>query len=114
MRIMEAAAGADWSDHLDLVGGPVGDLTLAEIERSGLRGRGGGWAPAAARLRAVRGCRTVVVNGMEGDPLSEKDTWLLQHAPHLVADGAAAVARLLGARSTVVAVPGGFGFGEEL
>ncbi|ROO84419.1 respiratory-subunit NADH dehydrogenase subunit [Actinocorallia herbida] len=106
MRLMQAAAGTGLRDHRDLVG-PAGELTLAEVERSGLRGRGGRWAPAAARLRAVRHCHTVVVNGMEGDPLSEKDTWLLQHAPHLVADGAVAVARMLGAREITVAVPEG-------
>ncbi|GAB2833631.1 hypothetical protein GCM10022221_35670 [Actinocorallia aurea] len=106
MRLMQAAAGTRLRDHLDLVG-PTGELTLAEVERSGLRGRGGRWSPAAARLKAARHCHTVVVNGMEGDPLSAKDTWLLQHAPHLVADGAVAVARLLGARETTVAVPEG-------
>ncbi|MDX6740265.1 hypothetical protein [Actinocorallia sp. A-T 12471] len=114
MRLMQAAAGSGWRDHVDLVG-PARGLALAEVERSGLRGRGGGWAPAAARLRAVRHCHTVVVNGMEGDPLSAKDTWLLQRAPHLVADGAVAVARLLGAKEISVAVPAGLdGLGQLL
>ncbi|MCD0449031.1 hypothetical protein LO762_07480 [Actinocorallia sp. API 0066] len=106
MRLTEAAAGHGWRDHRDLLG-PARDLTFAEVERSGLRGRGGFWTPTAARLRAVRRCHTVVVNGMEGDPLSAKDTWLLRHAPHLVVDGAVAAARLLGAREVVVAVPVG-------
>lgn len=114
MRLMEAAAGTGWREHLDLLG-PAREVTLAEIDRSGLRGRGGHWAPAAARLRGVRACHTVVVNGMEGDPLSAKDTWLLRHAPHLVADGAVAAAGLLGAREVVVAVPeGADGLGQML
>ncbi|GAA3209965.1 NADH-ubiquinone oxidoreductase-F iron-sulfur binding region domain-containing protein [Actinocorallia longicatena] len=55
-------------------------------------------------MASVRGCSTVIVNGMEGEPLSEKDGWLLTHAPHLVADGAIAAAELLGAREIVLAV----------
>jgi NADH:ubiquinone oxidoreductase subunit F (NADH-binding) len=77
------------------------------VEASGLRGRGGAGFPTGTKLRAVadrRGKPVVVVNATEGEPVSGKDSVLLRYAPHLVLDGAAAVARTLGARETIVAV----------
>jgi NADH:ubiquinone oxidoreductase subunit F (NADH-binding) len=89
-----------------LSGGPRHDL-IAAIDLSGLRGRGGAGFPAGKKLRAVAGRRgrpVVAVNATEGEPISGKDGVLLRHAPHLVLDGAVAVARALGAREAIVAV----------
>jgi len=80
---------------------------FAAVERSRLRGRGGGGFPTAQKLRAVangRGRPVVVVNGAEGEPASGKDKALLRHVPHLVLDGAAAAASALDARDVVVAI----------
>jgi len=77
------------------------------VEQSGLRGRGGSGFPTAAKLRAVsaqRGRPVVVVNAVEGEPVSGKDKVLLRHCPHLVLDGAVAAAAALGARTAFVAV----------
>jgi NADH:ubiquinone oxidoreductase subunit F (NADH-binding) len=82
-------------------------MLTAEIERSGLSGRGGGAFPLARKLAAVkraRGRPTVIVNGCEGDPLSSKDGLLLSRLPHLVIDGALCLASAVGAREIVVAV----------
>ncbi len=79
---------------------------VAEIERSGLRGRGGAAFPVALKLAAVgarRGRRVVVVNGCEGEPVSSKDRVLLNQSPHLVLDGATVAARAVGAAQIVVA-----------
>jgi len=71
-----------------------------ELEASGLSGRGGAGFPVARKVRAVaerRGRPVVVVNAAEGEPTSGKDKLLLRHLPNLVIDGAAALARELGA-----------------
>ena len=75
-----------------------------------LLGRGGAGFPVATKLAATpRGSRThVLVNGSESEPASKKDRALMRLAPHLVLDGAIAVARALGtARVTVVVQDGG-------
>jgi NADH:ubiquinone oxidoreductase subunit F (NADH-binding) len=78
---------------------------LAEIEASGLTGRGGAAFPAATKLRAVaRGRAPVVVaNGTEGEPASFKDKVLLAADPQLVIDGAVTAARLVGAKEVFLA-----------
>jgi NADH:ubiquinone oxidoreductase subunit F (NADH-binding) len=88
-----------------------GDLTAnanplaTTIERSGLRGRGGGAFPLAIKLAAVRRARgtpILIVNGCEGEPMSAKDRLLLNATPHLVLDGAFAAARAIGAAEIIV------------
>lgn len=82
------------------------DQLLAEIEASGLTGRGGAAFPTARKLAAVARARNpiVVANGTEGEPASWKDKVLLSENPHLVVDGAVAAARVVGAREIVFAV----------
>jgi NADH:ubiquinone oxidoreductase subunit F (NADH-binding) len=94
-------------EHLAAYGrpGPARDL-VGEIEAARLWGRGGAAFPTAAKLRAVaarRGRPVVVVNGAEGEPLSGKDKLLLRALPHLVLDGAVALAGALGATDVVIA-----------
>jgi NADH:ubiquinone oxidoreductase subunit F (NADH-binding) len=78
---------------------------LAEIESSGLTGRGGAGFPTATKLRAVARGRVpvVVANGTEGEPASSKDKALLAADPQLVIDGAVTAARLVGAEEVFLA-----------
>jgi NADH:ubiquinone oxidoreductase subunit F (NADH-binding) len=82
----------------------------ASLESSGLSGRGGGGFPASikvARAGAHGRGGTVVVNGMESEPASDKDKVLLTRAPHLVLDGAQFAAAMCGADRIVVCIPAG-------
>jgi NADH:ubiquinone oxidoreductase subunit F (NADH-binding) len=80
------------------------------LESSGLGGRGGGGFPAAIKLVLAQSGGnggTVVVNAMEGEPASDKDTLLLLRSPHLVLDGAQLIAAATGARHVTVCIPEG-------
>jgi NADH:ubiquinone oxidoreductase subunit F (NADH-binding) len=86
------------------------DPLIEELTLAGLCGLGGASFPTAAKLRAVAAQRrrpVIVVNAAEGEPLSAKDRMLVGYLPHLVLDGAVAVAAALGAGEVVVAVDTG-------
>ncbi|MFD7845283.1 NADH-ubiquinone oxidoreductase-F iron-sulfur binding region domain-containing protein [Nocardia sp. NPDC059764] len=86
-----------WTEVLDRRSWP--ELT-AEVDRAGLRGRGGAEYPAAAKWRSAQrnpGPRYVVANGDEGDPGSFCDRLLMEGDPHRVLEGLALCASAVGA-----------------
>lgn len=92
----------------DLRGRP-GAAFLDRLDDTSLTGRGGGHYPTAAKWRRVLAARAahpdgpiVVANGAEGEPLSRKDAALLEFRPHLVLDGLACAAEVLGAGEAVL------------
>jgi NADH:ubiquinone oxidoreductase subunit F (NADH-binding) len=97
------------AEHLQRYG-PLprsGRELIAELQSSGLRGRGGGAFPTGDKLAAVAAEKrrpVVVVNATEGEPASTKDRVLVGLVPHLVLDGAASAASALGARTIIIAV----------
>jgi NADH:ubiquinone oxidoreductase subunit F (NADH-binding) len=109
-----AAGPASLTSHLARYGpaqpagltGPDRVALIAEVERSGLTGRGGAGFPTARKLAAVAAGHdpVVVANGTEGEPASAKDKVLLARSPHLVLDGAVLAAGLVGARQAVIVV----------
>ena len=73
---------------------------METIEASGLAGRGGGGFRVARKLAAARetGVRPLlIVNAAESEPASGKDRALCELRPHLVLDGAAVAAAVVGA-----------------
>ncbi len=88
-----------------------GARALADsLNASGLAGRGGGGFPVSRKLGVVSSHGyggTVVVNGMEGEPASDKDKLLLIQAPHLVLDGAQFLAELCRSERVVICIPVG-------
>jgi NADH:ubiquinone oxidoreductase subunit F (NADH-binding) len=83
---------------------------IAELEASGLLGRGGGAFPVGRKWRAVAerasGGAVVLANGAEGEPLSHKDRVLMAARPHLVIDGALLAARAVGAGDIIFYIGG--------
>ncbi|MFC3682585.1 NAD(P)H-dependent oxidoreductase subunit E [Hydrogenophaga luteola] len=89
---------------------------LVEVERSGLRGRGGAGFPTARKWRfcaeadAPDGQRCVVCNADEGEPGTFKDRVLLhRHADELF-DGMTVAARAIGAQTGLVYLRGEYRF----
>jgi NADH:ubiquinone oxidoreductase subunit F (NADH-binding) len=100
--------GTGWPGDIPRARRSGADLA-ALIEAADVRGRGGGGFPFARKLRtalSTRGRRVVVVNAAEGEPASAKDSVLMLCAPHLVLDGAQAVAAAVRAVAIHVVVPG--------
>lgn len=110
-RLLAAGPRARLAAHFAAFG-PLPDASkdreiLREWELSSLAGRGGAAFPTSEKIAAVlrsvarTGRAPVVIgNGSEGEPLSHKDRMLLTHAPHLVLDGMALTARIIGANES--------------
>ena len=77
------------------------EQTIAEIEKSGLRGRGGAGFPTHLKWSAVRREKSekkyIVCNGDEGDPGAFMDRMLMESYPYRLLEGMAIAARAVGA-----------------
>ena len=107
----EARHGGEALRLVDQVGP---DGILDELERSGLRGRGGAGFPTATKWRAIAsggveaGERFVVANGAEGEPGTFKDRALLRHDPYQLVEGVLIAARTVDARRAFIALKASF------
>jgi len=85
---------------------------IAELEASGLQGRGGAGFPAHVKWKAVRSetetTRYVVLNADEGEPGTFKDREVLLRRPDLVLEGLAIAARTIGAADVYLYLRGEF------
>ena len=83
------------------------DTLIAELEASGLRGRGGAGFPTGTKWRTVWEHRspvvatTVVVNAAEGEPGTFKDRTIIRANPFHVLEGALIAAYAVGATHVV-------------
>jgi NADH-quinone oxidoreductase subunit F len=88
------------------------DATIAEVERAGLRGRGGAGFPTAQKWRTVRGNGSehtyAVCNGAEGEPGTFKDRALLRANPYQLLEGLAIAAFAIGTRELFIALKASF------
>ena len=77
------------------------DKVIDEIEKSGLRGRGGGGFPTGRKWRSVArykgGKSYVICNGDEGDPGAFMDRSVMEDDPHKLLEGMAIAAFAIGA-----------------
>ncbi len=88
------------------------DAVIAELEASGLQGRGGAGFPAHLKWSSVRSqpepVRYVVVNADEGEPGTFKDRELMLRRPHLMLEGLAIAAFVARAATAFVYIRGEF------
>ena len=83
---------------------------IAEIKKSGLRGRGGGGFPTGIKWESCRnapssdGTRYVICNADEGDPGAYMDRSLLEGNPHSILEGMVIGAYAVGAHDGYVYV----------
>ncbi|MCC6226985.1 MAG: NADH-quinone oxidoreductase subunit D [Microthrixaceae bacterium] len=79
----------------------TGEAVVAEVDASGLKGRGGAAFPVGRKWRAAQAQpspqKYVVVNADEGDPGAYIDRVLLEEDPHAVIEGLAIAALAVGA-----------------
>jgi len=77
------------------------DAIIGEVEKSGLRGRGGAGFPTGSKWRQCAGYeenpKYVVCNGDEGDPGAFMDRSILEGDPYSVIEGLVIAARAIGA-----------------
>lgn len=81
---------------------------ITEIEKSGLRGRGGAGYPAAAKLKACNQAhgdiKYVICNADEGDPGAFMDRVLTESDPHALLEGLAIAGFAVGAKQGFIYV----------
>ncbi len=86
--------------------------TVDELERSGLRGRGGGGFPTAAKWRGIAAQtgerRYLVCNGAEGEPGTFKDRSLLRANPYQLVEGVIVAAFAIGAHESYICLKASF------
>jgi NADH-quinone oxidoreductase subunit F len=84
------------------------DQVIAEIEKAGLRGRGGAGFATARKWRACRKAagerKFVLCNGDEGDPGAFKDRSIMEGDPHSVLEGMVIGAYAIGAHEGFIYV----------
>jgi NADH-quinone oxidoreductase subunit F len=84
------------------------DEVIAEVTKSGLRGRGGGGFPTGRKWQFARMVKAdlkyVVCNGDEGDPGAFMNRCLMEGDPHAVLEGLAIAGYAIGAREGFIYV----------
>jgi bidirectional [NiFe] hydrogenase diaphorase subunit len=107
-RIEDYVARGGYAALLQAVTAMTPAEVIAEIVRSGLRGRGGAGYPTGLKwttvAKAARGNAFVVCNGDEGDPGAFMDRSVLESDPHRVLEGMAIAGYAVGAREGYVYV----------
>ena len=83
---------------------------VAEVQKSGLRGRGGAGFPTGMKWSFIakpEGVpRHLVVNADESEPGTFKDRYLMHHKPHILLEGMIISSFALGAKSSYIYIRG--------
>ena len=106
--IADAVAHGAWAGAVKALTSMTPEEVIAEVERSGLRGRGGAGFATARKWGACRRAsgerKFVLCNGDEGDPGAFKDRSIMEGDPHSVLEGMVIGAWAVGAHEGVIYV----------
>jgi NADH:ubiquinone oxidoreductase subunit F (NADH-binding)/(2Fe-2S) ferredoxin/Pyruvate/2-oxoacid:ferredoxin oxidoreductase delta subunit len=101
MSIEEYIGVGGYRSLAKALSGMTSDEIISTIERSGLRGRGGGGFPTGKKWRSCRAAEGathyIVCNGDEGDPGAFMDRSLMEGDPHSILEGMIIGAYAIGA-----------------
>jgi len=90
-NIMDYLAVGGYSALAKVVNGMTPESVIEEINKSGLRGRGGGGFPTGRKWESTRNAagdiKYVICNADEGDPGAYMDRSILEGDPHSVIEG---------------------------
>lgn len=87
-----------------------------EVEKSGLRGKGGGGAPASSKWCLVskeEDISYLVINADESEPGTFKDRQILEYDPHLLIEGIILTCYAIGAHDAYIYIRGEYKFFED-
>lgn len=102
----------DLNEYYGIFRSYCGNISLAieQIEKSGLRGRGGAGFSFSAKKEAAKSAvasrKYIVCNADEGDPGAFSDKWLLEERPHSVLFGMMAAGMITGADAGILYIRG--------
>jgi NADH-quinone oxidoreductase subunit F len=102
----------DLKDYYSVLRSFCSDIpgAIGQIERSGLRGRGGAGFSFSAKKQASRSAigsrKYIICNADEGDPGAFSDKWLLEERPHSVLFGMMAAGMITGADTGILYIRG--------
>ena len=86
------------------------DQVIAEVEASGLIGRGGAAFPTGLKWKFTRAAagspKYIVCNADESEPGTFKDRVLMEHRPHLLLEGIALAAYAVGTNHAIIFIRG--------
>jgi NADH-quinone oxidoreductase subunit F len=89
--VADYIAAGGYSALAKALGEMTPEAVLEQVERSGLRGRGGGGFPTGRKWRSCRNApgepKYVICNGDEGDPGAFMDRSIMEGNPHSVLEG---------------------------
>ena len=89
------------------------DDIISEVEKSGLRGKGGGGAPAGPKWRLIpqdSNENYLVINADESEPGTFKDRQILEFDPHLLIEGIICSAYAIRANHSYIYIRGEYKF----
>jgi bidirectional [NiFe] hydrogenase diaphorase subunit len=100
-RIEDYIARGGYRALQDIIEAGDPAAVIEQLQRSGLRGRGGGGYPAGTKwallAKAESEHKTVIANGDEGDPGAYMDRTIMEDDPHRVLEGLAIAGYATGA-----------------